>query len=154
MTEYVPLRLASDTPQREACGMTRTYSREDFFRAKEAWADFDYEWQSIRRLAADRGMLFPPTGDRHDDRDADNPSQRAIVYRALQDNPSELRKLVMRCRSWNGVVAGIIGLETRLRLDADDLERDTAFDRRAFPDHVESAQSLAAILRRLSDSAA
>jgi hypothetical protein len=134
--------------------MTRTYSRDDWFQAKEAWRDFGWEWQELRRLAADRGMIYPPTGTRHDDRDAENPTQRAIVWRALQDNPAELRKLILRCRSWNGVVAGIIGLESRLRLDADDLERDEAWDKAHHPDHREAARSIADILRRIGDSAA
>ena len=133
--------------------MTRTYSRDDWFRAKAEWEDFDYHWNTIRQLARDAGMIFPPSGTKHDDRDAENPSQRAIVYRALIDNPRELHKIIARCRSWNGVVASIIGLETRLRLDADDLERDVRFDKARDPDHIESAQALSSILNRIRESA-
>lgn len=130
----------------------KTYSRADFEEGRRQWADFGPEWAEVKRLSSD-WTVFPPSGTRHDDRDAESPSVRAIVYRALIDNPSGLRKILCRVKSWNGVVASIIGLETRLRLDADDLERDTAFDRRGDPDHIESAQALAAILKRIGDSA-
>lgn len=131
----------------------RTYSREDWFRAKAEWDDFGPEWRVVRELAREAGYIFPPTGSRHDDRDAENPSQRAIVYRALVDNPRELHKIVARCRSWNGVVASIIGLETRLRLDADDLERDVKWDKVGTPDHKEAVRTIAEIIKRIGDAA-
>lgn len=130
----------------------KTWSRDAFLEGREQWQDFGWEWEWVKRLSTEWSP-YPPSGTKHDDRDAENPSVRAIVYRAMHDNPTELRRILGRVKSWNGVVASIIGLETRLRLDADDLERDVAFDRKAQPDHVESAQALAAILRRISDSA-
>lgn len=131
----------------------RTYSREDWFRAKAEWEAFGPRWGTVRRLAAERGMIFPPSGTIHDDRDAEQPSQRAIVWRALEDNPAGLAKIIGRSRSWNGVVAGIIGLETRLRLDADDLERDVSWDKAGQPDHKEAVRTIAEILRRIGDAA-
>lgn len=130
----------------------KTYTRADFEAGRAAWRDFGPEWGEVKRLSS-AWSVYPPEGTKHDDRDAANPSQRVIVYRALADNPSELRKILCRVRSWNGVVASIIGLETRLRLDADDLERDTKWERRKDPDHIESAQALSAILKRIGDSA-
>lgn len=132
----------------------RTYSREDWFQAKAKWESFGPRWAGVRRAAADRGILFPPSGTAHDDRDAAEPSQRAIVWRALEDNPTELHRIIGRSRSWNGVVAGIIGLEARLREDADWRDRDTAADKADLPTHREAAMSLAAILRRVEDSVA
>ena len=132
--------------------MKRTYSREEWFRAKEAWEDFGWQWQAIRRLAADRGFIFPPKGSRHDDRDSVNPSPRAIIWRALEDNPRELQKIVARSNSWSEVVGGIIGLEHRLREDADDLDRDNAYDKALRPTPRGALIHLGDFMRKISDS--
>ena len=132
--------------------MTRTYSRDDWFRAKAEWDCYGPRWHGVRKMAADQGILFPPSGSAHDDRDAAEPSQRAIVWRAMQDNPSELARIIGRSRSWNGVIAGIIGLESRLREDADWRDRDTAADKDDQPTHREAVATLGAILRRIDDS--
>lgn len=130
-----------------------TYSRATYQEAQAAWADGDYgwQWQAIRRIAADRGFLYPPSGSAHDDRDAEQPSQRAIVWRALQDNPTATEAIVRRSRSWSQVVDQIIGLELRLRDEAGLTERDAAWGRDD-PTHRESVLSLASILGRIEDS--
>lgn len=130
----------------------RTYSRADFLRSRQEWADFGREWEWLRKLAINGGMLFPPSGTKHDDRDVPEPSQRAIVYRALVDNPTELRRIVLRSKSWSQVVDGIFGLETRLRGDADDTQRDADWERERRASHRQSVMSLAAILQRIEDS--
>lgn len=130
----------------------RTYRREDWLAAREAWEDFGHEWTTIRQLAVERGMLYPPSGTAHDDRDAEQPSQRAIVYRALRDNPTELRAIIGRARSWSGVVDRIIALEGRLREDADWRERDEQFDKDQQPSHAESLTALKAIVDRIGAS--
>lgn len=132
----------------------RTYDRATFQAAKEAWESggYGWQWQRIRRLAAEQGYLYPPTGSRHDDRDAENPSQRAIVWRALEDNAAELERIVSRARSWSGVVDRIIGYEARLRTDADYVERDVEWERKDHPDHRQAVQSLAGILERIEAS--
>lgn len=131
----------------------RTYDRATLQAAKEAWesGEYGWQWQRIRRIAAEQGFLYPPTGSRHDDRDSESPSQRAIIWRALEDNPRELEAIVRRASSWSGVVDRIIGLESRLRTDADYADRDREFDDDR-PTHVQAAMSLAAILTRISDS--
>lgn len=129
----------------------RTYSREEYLRSKEAWADFGPEWTQIRKLAS-AWSIFPPAGTKHDDRDAENPSQRAIVYRALIDNPTELRRILVKSRSWSQVVDRIIGIEERLRSEADDNERDTEWDKADQPTHRQAVMSLGAILERLEQS--
>lgn len=135
----------------------KTYDRTTFHAARNAWDDGEFgpEWEDIRRLAAERGFLYPPTGTRHDDREAENPSQRAIVYRALADNPNALRAIVLRSRSWQQVVDGIFGLEDRLRREAGEEERDAEWDRDHDDDRLtyrESVTSLRSILRRIGDS--
>jgi hypothetical protein len=131
----------------------RTFDRATFLAAKAEWesGEFGWQWQRIRRIAAEQGFIYPPTGSRHDDRDSEQPSQRAIIWRALEDNPRELEAIVHRASSWSGVVDRIIGLEARLRTDADYAARDREFDKDE-PTHRQAAMSLAAILTRISDS--
>jgi len=129
----------------------RTYSRTDWIASQQAWDDgeFSYRWQAIRRIAAERGFIYPPVGSVHDDREVESPSQRAIVWRALEDNPTELERIVRRSRSWYDVVDGIIGLEDRLRRDASEEEAVDIWQRKDDPTHRESVTSLAAILERI-----
>lgn len=130
----------------------RTYSRADWIASAEAWADYGSRWDGIRRIAREVGILYPPTGSAHDDRDAESPSQRAIVWRALEDNPTELAAIIRRSRSWSGVVDRIIGMEQRLRSDADYRDRDSKWEKDTAADHREAAMSLGAILARLEAS--
>ena len=132
----------------------RTFSREDWQASEHAWQDGEYGWRwgQLRRIARESGILYPPAGTAHDDRDAESPSQRAIIWRALEDNPTELYAIVRRARSWSGVVDRIIGLESRLRSDADYNQRDIDHEKANDPDHRESASSIASILQRIGDS--
>lgn len=107
----------------------RTYSRDDWFRAKAEWQSYGPRWAVIRREAAERGMIFPPSGTAHDDRNAAEPSQRSIVWRALEEQPTELLRIIRRSRSWSQVVDAIFGLEDRLREDAGLSEQNAAFDK-------------------------
>jgi len=133
----------------------RTYSRADWLASQAAWddGDFGYRWQAIRRIAADRGFIYPPSGTIHDDREVESPSQRAIVWRALEDNPGRLEQIVRRSRSWHDVVDGIIGLEDRLRLDADETQREADWERKDDATPRDAVMSIASILRRIGDSA-
>jgi hypothetical protein len=114
--------------------------------------DYGYRWQSIRRLAAARGFIFPPNGTQHDDRDSDPPSQRAIIYRALFDNPGLVEAIVRRSSSWGQVVDGIIGLERRMADEADEADRDGAWQRKDEPTGRQAASSLKAIIDRIVQS--
>lgn len=132
----------------------RTYSREAFLEAKHLWesGEFGWQWNRIRRMAAERGYIYPPTGSRHDDREGEAPTQRAIVWRALEDNPRKLEAIVGRARSWSEVVDQIIGLEVRLARDAYDGERDLAWARKDELDGRQATLALKAILTRIGDS--
>lgn len=132
----------------------RTFDRDTFLRAQAMWDDgsFGWRWQTIRRIAAARGFIFPPNGTQHDDRDADPPSQRAIIYRALHDNPTNVEVIVRRSTSWGQVVDGIIGLERRMADEADEADRDDAWSRKDEPTGRQAASSLKAILNRIGDS--
>lgn len=130
----------------------RTFARSDWLAARAQWETFGPEWNRLRQLAADRGWIYPPAGTPHDDRDAESPSQRSIVWRALEDNPAELYAIVGRSSSWSGVVDRIIGLEARLREDATYAEKDAALTKDEQPTHREAATAIKAILQRISDS--
>ena len=134
--------------------MTRTFSRADWEAAERAWSEGDYGWRwaHIRRIARGQGILFPPNGTILDDRDAESPSQRAIVWRALEDNPAELERIVRRSRSWSQVVDYIVGMEERLRREVGETEQDEAWHRADDPDHRQSVQALGAILERIESS--
>lgn len=130
----------------------RTYDRQTIEAARDSWVGFGWQWQSLRRIAADRGFLYAPSGSSHDDRDAESPSQRAIVWRALVDNPTTTETIVRRSRSWSQVVDGIIGLESTLRDDADERTRDVDWERKGHPTGRQATSSLKAILDRIGDS--
>jgi len=135
----------------------KTYSRAAWVAAQQAWDDgeFGSRWQTFRRLAAERGFIYPPTGTPHDDRDDDNPSQRAVIWRAIEDNPTQLQRIIQHSRSWHEVVDGIIGVEDRLRRDADENDAVARWQRANDPDavgHDESVQTLAGILARIDDA--
>lgn len=133
----------------------RTYDRATFTAADEAWRNGAYgpAWSPYRRLAAERGYLFPPSGSAADDRDTESPSQRAIVWRAIEDRPDELARIVARCRSWSEVVDRIIGMEARLRAEAGERELVGAWERdRDSATHTESVMALGSILGRLDAS--
>lgn len=132
----------------------RTFSRSTFEEARRLWdeGEFGPRWARIRHIAAERGFVYPPSGSVHDDRDADEPSQRAIVWRCLQDNPKGLEIIVRRSSSWSQVVDGIIGLEGRLADAATLAEEDAIYGRREWPSHRESVMSIGAVIRRIADS--
>lgn len=132
----------------------RTFDRETWLRAQREWddGDFSYVWAEPRRIATNRGFILPPRGTRHDDRDADPPSQRAIIYRALEDNRTRVLAIIRQSRSWGDVVDRIIGMEARLAEEADDEMRDDAWRRKDEQGPRESTLTIKHILDRIGDS--
>lgn len=135
----------------------RTFSRYDWMAAQTSWeeAEFSHEWRPFRDLAASVGMIYPPTGSRWDSWSDDEPSQRALLVRAIRETPDELRKAIRSSRSW-GEVVGKLNRQRDEWRELDDLEVAYVRRERAIeePSHIESAQSVASILRRMQDSAA
>lgn len=133
--------------------MTRTYDRETFAKARKAWAEGDFRdarWHAIYRLCAERGYIFPPTGTVHDDREDENPSQRAIIYAAMVDQPTELERIMRRSSSWSQVITQLISHVERLREDATRAQDDIDWAARDIPTKRVAAESVGAILRRLA----
>lgn len=132
----------------------RTFSRAEWQAAQQAWdaGGYGWRWQAIRRAAAERGFIYPPCGSAEDDRDAEKPSQRAILWRALEDNPVALVAMVGRSRSWSQVVDAVIGLEDRLRADAREADAIDLYERADDPTHKEATMTLGDILTRIDAS--
>ena len=130
----------------------RTYSRATFDEAKASWEGFGWRWQGIRRLAADRGFLYAPSGTDQDDPEAESPSQRSILWQALDANPKALDTVIGRSRSWSQVIAGITAHRAGLRESADERDRDDAWSRKDEPTGRHATMSIKAILSRIGDS--
>jgi len=130
----------------------RTYDRETYQRMREAWADFGVEWTAARQACANAGYPFPPSGSRWDDRDDPEPSQRAIVYRALEYRPLHTLDTIRTSRSWSGVVKKILAEEDRLRDDATYRERDAEWDKDGRPSGYEATVSIKRLLDRIGNS--
>lgn len=130
----------------------RTYRREDYLAAKHAWQDFGPEWGQYRQLAAEQGMLYPPSGSGLDSPDDAEPSQRAIIYRALEDTPRALGQIIRASRSWSDVVRKLMADVDRRREDATITEAQAEWDRSFDMTPRESTQILGNILTRVRDS--
>lgn len=129
----------------------RTYRREDFLAAREAWdRDFNHaDWGPFREAAAERGMLYPPSGSKLDSWEDPKPSQRAIVYRAIQDTPEALMDAINESRSWSEVI-GKVMLDMHDRREYVRMaEEDAAWERKQYRGPMESIGN---ILTKYRDS--
>lgn len=131
----------------------RTYDRETYQRLVKAWEGFGPEWTAARQACTNAGYPFPPSGSPEDERDDVEPSQRAIVWRALDFRPLRTLDTIRTSRSWSDVVRKIMADEGRLREDATWRARDDDWERGHEITARESTQTLAAILDRIRDSA-
>jgi hypothetical protein len=132
----------------------RTFTRADWDAAQQAWTEgrFSDEWRDVRHQAAMRGMLFPPDGDRFDSWEDDEPSQRAMLIRAIRETPRLLEVAISRSSSWGQVIAYVVKRRDDMRAELDERDRETARRRQDEPTGRESASSLKAILTRIGDS--
>ncbi len=134
----------------------RTFSRETFVESKAAWeaGEFSKEWEPYRAQAAERGFIYPPEGSRWDLWEDEEPSQRAIIYRAIEDTPRALTTAIGQSRSWFEVVRKLMADLERRREDADLAERELEWNSQYEPTPRQSTRLLADILGRIRDSAA
>jgi len=132
----------------------RTYSKDQWLGAQDAWADGDFsdEWTPWRRLAAQQGILFPPEGTKYDSWGDDDPSQRAILIRAIRETPELLRYAITSkgVHSWASVIAVLVRGrdETRDIIAAD----EAAEDRYDEPTPKQATYALKQILDIIGDS--
>ena len=133
--------------------MTRTFSREHWTAAQQAWKDgkFSHEWRDFRHQAAMRGILYPPDGTRWDSWEDDDPSERAVLVRAIRETPELLRECIGRSRSWGEVIARLVRTRDRWRADLAEQEHRRPSDEDR-PSDREVVTSLRAIIGRIADS--
>jgi hypothetical protein len=134
----------------------RTYKLEDIERARQEWdaGKFSDEWGEWRTLAQLGGIIFPPEGTRFDNWEDDEPSQRAILVRAIRETPGLLRKSLIGARSWGDVVHRLIKDRDDMREDATLRDRDDAWRRQDDPTPRHAFESIGQILRKFKDSIA
>jgi hypothetical protein len=132
--------------------MVRTFSQADWTESLQRWEDgkFSPEWREYRHQAAMRGIIFPPEGERWDSWEDDNPSQRAILIRAIRETPKLVKEAIFQARSWDGVIAYIVRRRDEWREELDAKDREVARQREADrPPHREAVQTIASILERI-----
>lgn len=135
--------------------MTRSYSREDWNTAQLDWSERDFgpEWKLFRHEAAMRGILFAPSGDKYDSWDDDEPSQRALLFRAIRDTPVLLREAIDRSRTWGEVIAYVLRRRDEWRDELAERDREEARRRAEIEVGPRGAtMSIKAILDRIGDS--
>jgi len=109
----------------------RTFGRERWFAAQSAWEEFYAdasvemrdEWVPWRRMVADAAAIIdPPTGDRFDSWTDQDPSQLAILTRAIRETPHLLEAALRSpdVHSWAAVVAVLCRRRDAIRLALDE----------------------------------
>ena len=131
--------------------MTRSFSRDSWNEAQAMWraGDFSHEWRPFRHQAAMRGMLYPPEGTKWDSWEDDEPSQRAMLIRAIRETPSLLSEAIARSRTWGDVIAYILRRRDDWRAEIAEHARIIDEDR---PTHRQAVMSIAQILTRIEES--
>lgn len=133
----------------------KTYSAADWRAALQAWDDggFSPEWKQIRHVMAMQGCIFPPAGDAYDSWEDDEPSQRAVLIRAIRETPELLRRCTRNAKTWSQVIDRLFAArdDWREQMDRDDRDREltAVFDQ---PTHKEAVLALKRILDRIGDS--
>ncbi len=131
----------------------RTFRREDWQAAQHAWDGYSDEWRPWRHQAADRGMIWPPAGTAYDSWDDEEPSQRALLIRAIRDTPDLLHRSIATSRSWGQVIGKLIRQRDEWR-ELTQLEDDYTQRRRLEEeaDGRQSTMALKAIVDRIAAS--
>jgi len=128
----------------------RTYSRTDWEAAQAAWTAgrFSPEWRDWRHLAAmEAGIIDAPEGSEWDQWDDDEPSQRAILVRAIRETPALLRTAIRtpRVHSWAAVIAILVRGRDDMRAEAALRARDDDQHRATDPTPEQARAALVAI---------
>jgi hypothetical protein len=134
--------------------VTRTYSRDQLDEGRAAWSNFGGPLWARAREASKAWAAFPPSEEGDEYVSGEHPSQRVIVYFALDERPAETLAIIRRSTSWYGVVSEIIRTRQELRRSADWQEETAELERRyAAQDYRSAMTHLGDLLRRVRDSA-
>lgn len=84
----------------------RTYSAAEWQAAQAAWVEgeFSAEWRELRHTMAMQGCIFPPAGSKWDSWEDEQPSQRAVLIRAIRETPALLTRCAKGARTWSQVI--------------------------------------------------
>ena len=84
----------------------RTYSHAEWQASLDAWegGEFSSEWRALRHTMAMQGCIYPPAGTQFDSWEDAQPSQRAVLIRAIRETPELLRRCAKGARSWSQVI--------------------------------------------------
>lgn len=107
----------------------RRVTREQLDASRRAWdaGRFGPEWREWRHLAAmSAGIIDPPQGTALDSWADEDPSERAIVVRAIRETPRALRAALTsgRCHTWSQVVRALVIGRDAMGEDADRRQRE------------------------------
>lgn len=133
--------------------MTRTYSRADWEAAQASWAGFSPEWRELRHVMALNGCIFAPAGTELDSWEADSPSQRAMLIRAIREQPSLLMRCARGARSWQQLVERLVAERDDWRAEVAEREAE-AFRERAAERSLDrgAMRAVADVLATIADS--
>ena len=128
-----------------------TFSRDHWDTALQAWRDgaFSDEWKPYRHEAAMRGVIYPPAGSALDSWDDDDPSERAMLIRAIRETPNLVHRAIADRKSWAAVVAYIVRERDDWRVEQARAERYAVRDE---PDEREATVILKRIIDRIGQS--
>lgn len=113
----------------------RRVTKEQLEASRAAWdhGRFSDEWKPWRHLAAmESGIIDPPTGTRWDSWGDEDPSERAIIIRAIRETPMALRTALLskRCFTWAQVIRVLLQQRDIAGEDADRREHEWRVIRR------------------------
>lgn len=117
----------------------RTFSKADWDAAQDAWDEgrFSSEWRDLRHVMALNGVIFPPSGTAYDSWEDDQPSQRAVLIRAIRETPELLARCTRNARSWSQVIDRLLRARDEWR---EEMRRQWEVDerptRREIPAHI------------------
>ena len=132
----------------------RRVTKDQLDASRAAWSagEFSDEWIPWRALAAKAaGIIDPPEGTRWDQWDDEQPSERALLIRAIRETPMTLRAALTsgKCFTWAQVVRVVLQRRDAFAEAIDRRELDDADRRRDEPTRAEAAESLRSILSRV-----
>lgn len=115
-------------------GTRRTFTALQVKESRAAWdaGDFSTEWREWRHLAAmQAGIIAPPIGTKWDSWGDPEPSERAVLIRAIREQPAELRRILTteRVGAWSNVIALLVRGRDRRAEDIERAGRDDDRDR-------------------------
>ena len=134
----------------------RTYPRAVWEEAQREWAEgeFGEEWRDARHAMAMRGWIHPPEGTQWDSWDDDQPSQRALLIRAIRETPQALMVAIGRSRNWSDAIAQVLAWRDDRHAVAAraELAGGCPTCGQAIGDYHEAVTSLRAIIERVGGS--